>query len=183
MKIKIRAQTAVAATVIISLWWIPSARCDEQKPQKPEAKVLDKSEEMVNARLDSFRKSGVPTPKIVDAAFAKAKNASSVENWLAAASAANAYGRLVEMLYKNYSDSYYGVQKKALDYERVRNTYYTYRNTAYLEVAKLYLANGDKATALSYATTAVELSGSLHNAPAENLVRQIMEYVELAPEK
>jgi len=178
LKIKITAKVAVAATVIISLWLIiPPAHCDEQKPQKPESKVLDKSEQMVNERLESFRKSGVPTPKIVDAAFAKAKNTPSIENWLAAASVANAYGRVVDVLCENFTRAY-----AAVVYERVRNTYYDYRNTAYLEVAKLYLAKGDKAMALSYATTAVELSGSIHNQPAEKFVREIIEYVEPAPE-
>jgi hypothetical protein len=70
---------------------------------------------------------------------------------------------------------------RAVEYETKSNEYKDYRDNAYLETAKLYLAQGDRANAQSYATTAVELSGSRQYVAGESLIRQIIEYS--APKK
>jgi hypothetical protein len=160
----------------------------QEKQDKKEASSLDKSEELAKQYLDAFKKTGIPTPKAVDAAFQKAKTAGTIEAWTEAASMANSYANVIDVLTGHYSDLYYASRSggdgnyayisKAADYEKIRNRYLKRRNDAYIELAKLYLAKGDKARALSYAVTAVKLSRAEPNTVGENLIRQIIDYAE-----
>ena len=130
--------------------------------ERKEVESLDQSEELSQRYLDAFKKSGVPTPKAVEAAFQKARASGTIESWQAASSIANSYANVVDVLKRHYS-YLYDVSKlsyrgggnmryieTAANYEGVQNKYLQMRNDAYIELAKLHLAKGDRARALSY---------------------------------
>ena len=66
--------------------------------------------------------------------------------------------------------------KTAASYEDARNKYLGMRNDAYIRLARIYLEKGEKAKALSFAVTAVKLSGVRPNTAGEELIRKIIEY-------
>jgi hypothetical protein len=155
--------------------------------EKPETKPLNQSDQITKEYLDSFEQTGVPTPGAVTAAFQKAKDSPSIENWQLAAKSANTYANAVDILTQHYSRLYEAstsgggtAEKKyisaAVVYERTRNKYMTMRNDAYLEIAKLFLEQGDKAKALSFAAAAVRLSALEPNVTGEQLIRSIIEF-------
>lgn len=148
---------------------------------------LMQSEELAKEYLDAFRKSGVPTPSAVDAAFKAAETANSVESWQLAGRLANAYANVVDVLSGHYSDLYSSSENRganmsllstAANYERKRNVYLSMRNRSYIRIARIYLGQGEKGQALSFAVTAVKLSGAEPNKEGEALIRQIIEYKE-----
>lgn len=142
---------------------------------------LDRSDALAKQYLDAFEKSGVPTPRAVDAALAKAKAAGTPEDWLDAARVANAFANVADALCDHYASVYRSTDNQrhlhtAAEHEQTRNRYLSLRNQAYLEVARLHLAKGDSARALSYAITAVQLSGAEPNTAGEALIRKITDY-------
>lgn len=150
-------------------------------PEKVEAPILTQSERIAKEYLDSFRQTGVPTTAAVTAALQKAKASPSVTTWQLAAKIANSYANAVSVLKEHYSTLYNQNRNgdyihKAAEYEKVENQYLAIRNNAYIELAKLYLQQGDKATALSFAATAVRLSGDTPNTDGEQLIKLIIEY-------
>ena len=166
-----------------------SAQVKQERQGNKETSSLDESAELAEQYLDDFKKTGVPTPGAVDSAFQTAATAGTIESWIKAASMANSYANVVGVLDDHYSDLYYASKtggynvpsnwlSAAVDYGKMRNSYLKRRNDAYIELAKLYLATGDKAAALGYLVTAIKLSGERPNTDAENLIRQIIEYVE-----
>jgi len=181
--------------IIIALTFLTLASIGfAQRPSVPEKKEavaatpLEESEALARQYFDSFRKSGVPTAQTVKAAVERAKQQDTIEVWNDAAGIANTYANVVDVLTHHYSALYYasrsgsgsgnyGYLTKAADYEKIRNRYLRIRNDAYLQLAKLYSAKGDKAQALSYVVTAVKLSGAEPNAEGEALIRQ---YIELS---
>lgn len=159
------------------------------KQEKKETSDFDKSEELARQYLDAFNKSGVPTPTTVESVTQKAKTAGTIAAWTEAAAIANSYANVVDVLTDHYSTLYYASRsgsgggnysyiKKAAAYETMRNSYLKKRNDAYIALAMLYLAKGDKAKALSYLVTAVKLSEAEPNIAAENLIKQIVECSE-----
>lgn len=157
--------------------------------ERGESSSLDQSEELAQKYLEAFKKTGVPTPKTVDAAFQKAKTAGSIQTWEEAARIANNYANVIDVLTSHYSKLFHASRSgrgsgdhalisKAADYERIRNRYLAMRNDAYIELAKLHLTKGDGARALSYVTTAVKLSGAEVNVTGERLIKQIIEFGE-----
>jgi hypothetical protein len=168
-------------TIAILIVPIQLARADDAAD-----KSLDESKELIDKYLAEFQKTGVPTPSAVDAAFQQAKQANTIDAWLAAAKIANSYANVVDVLKAHYSGLYDSSRaadspnqayiNTAANYEGVQNQYLQRRNDAYLVIARLYLAQGDKGNALSYAVTAVQLSGVAPNTDGEALIRQIVEY-------
>ena len=156
--------------------------------QETKKEAQGDSEKLAQQYLDTFEKTGVPAPTAVEAAFAKATKESTIENWEFAARLANTYANVVDVLRDHYADLYYeskssysrggntGYLEKAAEYERKRNEYLGKRNEAYLNLADLYLAKGNKSRALSYAMTAVRLSGAYPNTRGENLIKKIIEF-------
>ena len=147
---------------------------------------FSKSELLIDKYLTEFKKSGVPTPGAVDAAFSAAEKANTLESWSAAARLANAYANIVGVLKNHYATLYDAgaarlsgrndLLNTAVVYEQAQNSYLQRRNDAYLRIAKIYLSRGDKAQALSFAITAVQLSGAEPNLEAESLIKQVIEY-------
>jgi hypothetical protein len=157
--------------------------------EKKDQSSLNESEELTQKYLETFKKTGVPTPKTIEAAFLKAKSEGAVSSWEEAARIANNYANVIDVLTSHYSKLYYASRSgrgsgdhnlisKAADYERVRNRYLKMRNDAYIELARLYLTKGDGARALSYLSTAVRLSGVEPNLSGETLIKQIIQYAD-----
>ena len=175
----------------ITLLLLISCRSEAQTAAAATAKdqpALDQSEAMAKQYLESFKKTGVPTASAVLAAVEKAKQQGTIDAWTEAAAIANAFANVVDVLTDHYSGLYYASRSgsgggtfsyisKAADYEKIRNRYLAIRNNAYLELAKLYAAKGDKAKALSFVVTAVSLSGTQPNTEGEALIKQ---YIELS---
>lgn len=154
---------------------------------KNEDSPLNNSEQVAMEYLDSFQQTGIPTPNAIEAAFKTARQTPSVENWETAAKMANSFANVVDVLADHYSGLYYRSRSGYSDgnftyltsgeaYEVTRNKYLALRNDAYIELAKIYLAKGEKAKSLSFAVTAVKLSGSSPNTEGEQLIRKIIEY-------
>lgn len=145
--------------------------------------VLDPSEELLKKYVDGFRENGVPTRKAVDAALKQANDTNTLESWEMVARLANKYANVVDVLYKHYWGLYRNTDGpkvklgfKAVPYEKKSNEYRGIRNDAYIRIAKLHLKRGDKAQALSYAVTAVELSAAEPNEEGEALILEIIEF-------
>lgn len=144
------------------------------------------SEELTKKYSDAFRDNGVPTPGAVDASFKQAETTNTIESWLAAAKLANSYADVVGVLKEHYAKLFdaseaSGVPQHeylstAVEYEKKQNEFLGKRNDAYIKISRLYLAQGDKAHALSFAVASVELSASEPNKEGEDLIRQIIEY-------
>jgi|SRR5882672_8093610 len=154
---------------------------------KKEPSSLDQSEELAKQYLDSFKRTGVPSPDAVNASVKKAQLAGTIEAWTEVAAVANSYGNVVDVLRDHYSKLFSASRDSrgsgnlayistAADYEKARNRYYGIRNDAYIQLARLYLAKGDKARALSYVVTAVKLSGIQPNDAGEKLIKEIVGY-------
>jgi hypothetical protein len=153
-----------------------------------DAKSLNPAEQLTKQYLNAFQQTGVPTPGTVTAAFQKARASSSIDDWQLAAKIANSYANVVDVLTEHYSRVYHasksgysgGGEMKyistAADYERVRNKYLGMRNDAYLQIAKLYLQQGDQTKALSFAVSAVSLSADKPNTDGEQLIRSIIQF-------
>ena len=165
---------------------VAGAQTSDVPSKNPASPTLDQSEALAKQYLDSFKKTGVPTAQTVTAAIEKARQQGTIEAWSEAAAVANAYANVVDVLTDHYSKLYYASRSgrgdgnfayisKAADYEKLRNQYLKLRNDAYLEVAKLHSAKGEKAKALSFVITAVSLSGAEPNAEGEKLIRQLIE--------
>lgn len=180
-QLSVRCLVAVLVFLLSTLAFHPVTAQDKKDSN------LDQSEELMQKYLEAFKKSGVPTPKAVDAALQRARQAKSIESWVQAARIANTYANVVDVLTSHYSQLYYASRSagsggdyslinKAAAYERVRNRYLMMRNDAYIELAKLYLAKGDAAAALSYVTSAVKLSAAEPNVAGEALIKQIVQY-------
>jgi hypothetical protein len=181
-------KTKLFFILVIGLTFASTLVASGQSAEKREFESLDQSEELSKKYLDAFNKSGIPTPKTVEAALQKARTSGTIESWQNAASIANSYANVVDVLKKHYAYLYdvskYGSRgggnmsyiNAAADYERVQNKYLKMRNDAYIELARLYLAKGDKAKTLSYVVTAVKLSGAESNKIGEELIKQIIEY-------
>jgi hypothetical protein len=160
--------------------------------QKQVANVPVDADSMAEAEtqkhLKAFAKSGVPTPQIVEAALAKAKKENTIESWTSASRLANAYANVVDVLYEHYMDAWNSAKRVksadkegkyfriVLDYEEKRSKHHQIRNDCFLNIAEIHLTNGNTASALSYAMTAVSLSGSEPNLRGEALIKKIIEY-------
>ncbi len=174
-------------TLLGVVWTTAGLAHGQAKPEAQPGGGLNQSEELAKKYLDGFRESGVPTPGSVDAALKQAESKKTIEAWQMAAKLANSYANVVDVLCAHYSklfsasrsgsgDGNMAFISTAADYETKRNVYLGIRNAAYLRIARLYLGQGDKAQALSFAVTSVELSGSEPNLEGEVLIRQIIEY-------
>lgn len=182
-----RRSISFAVTLLLSCHVVVAQTT--KAPLQKEPASLEQSETIAKEYLETFKKSGVPTPQAVAAAIAKAKAQPSVEAWTEVATIANAYANVVDVLKDHYSTLYYSSRSggsggvydyisKAANYEGVRNRYLAMRNDAYIELAKLFAAKGEKAKALSFVVTAVKLSGSKPNTEGEALIKQLVEYAE-----
>ena len=111
-------------------------------------KTFSKSEDLVKSYTAIFKDTDVPTPEAYVAAYNKATATPSIATWEMAAETANKYANIVGVLKDHYADLYSATQSSsyihtAAAYETRQNKYLGDRNNAYLEMAKLYLANGD----------------------------------------
>jgi len=182
MRTWIMRSVAFIAIACLTALNSPAGAQDRKEPTG-----FEQSEELARRYLEAFQKSGIPSPKGVEAAVTKAKSAGTIEAWREAANIANVYANVIDVLTSHYSQLYnasrssrgpgdHALISKAADYERIRNRYLQIRNDAYIEAAKLYLAKGDAPQALSYVTTAVKLSGVHPNTAGEALIKQIIQF-------
>jgi hypothetical protein len=155
--------------------------------QGSKADASEDTELTARRYIESFKQSGVPTPSGVVAAVEKAKLSNKIADWEFAARIANSYANVVGELKSHYSKLHtrsaqytrYGNEdylNKAVEYEEIQNQYLQTRNDAYLSQSELYLQAGNKASALSFAMTAMSLSGASPNTRAEEIMRRIVEY-------
>jgi hypothetical protein len=122
----------------------------------------------------------IATPKLVDAALKKAKNNSSVENWENVAILSNALASSIGVVGDYFSKSYDyykvdSVLEKAVKLEQMSNDYKQIRNDAYLEIAKIYLNNGQKIQALNISARAVNLSGGVGGNDSIKFISNLIE--------
>jgi hypothetical protein len=170
----------------------------QQEKQASTQQRESAAETQTQEYLATFEKDGVPTLGAVKAALAKAKAENTIETWASAARLANSYSNVVDVLSEHYLEVYQNLLKKTSEssltrdleprlltmfsetlgkYDSTRNEYRAVRNECYLSVAELYLAQGNKASALSYAMTAVELTGGDGSIQrGEALIKKIIEY-------
>lgn len=171
----------------------------EKKPaQAAKAEVI--ADEQVEKHLAAFEKDGVPTHSGVEAAIAKAQEDNTIESWAAAAKMANEYSNVISVLDEHYKKKYeeeanladsqndrlklkIAYLESSGAYNMTHNECKKIRNQSYLNIAELFLEKGDRASALSFAMTAVELSGgTVPIERGEALIKKIVEYKE-QPEK
>jgi hypothetical protein len=178
---------SVVSLLLAGMLAIFASNCSREASESTETD-LDKSKDLLREYLSSFEKSGIPTPSAVEAALGRAQAENTIDAWHTAATLANTYANVVDVLCDHYaglyksSESTYGGNMSylstAVDYERKRNTYLAMRNDAFLKIARLHLEKGETAEALSFAVTAVELSGMAPNVKGVALIREIIEYQE-----
>lgn len=170
------------ALVLVLLALIGGSQAQDEKKA-----AADDSEKLAQKYLETFEKTGVPTSGAVKAAVSKAKKENTIEAWELAARLANTYANVVDVLREHYSNLYHAFKswdksraescgKRAREYEVKRLVFLGLRNEAYLDLAQLHLEKGHKSLALSYAMTAVRLSGLYPNERGEDLIKKIIEY-------
>jgi len=165
----------------------------QEKPRSTQAPETA-AEMQTQEYLAAFEKDGVPTYGAVEAAFAKAKKENTIETWANAAQMANSLANVVSLLDEHYESKYEHDARSAeseLDrvklrikymeesraYNEDQNLFKGVRNDCFLMIAELYLKQGNKASALSYAMTAVKLTGDgLDITRGEALIKKIIEY-------
>jgi|GEM_PF-2536444 len=167
----------------------------QQEKQVSIRRLESAAETQTQEYLASFETDGVPTLGAVKAALAKAKAENTIETWMKAARLANSYSNVVDVLSEHYLSYYQKLQqgaatfpalqqsaeklytKEQRKYDSTYRSYKTVRNDCYLSIAELYLAQGNKASALSYTMTAVELTGGDELITrGEALIKKIIEY-------
>jgi type II secretory pathway pseudopilin PulG len=76
--------------------------------QKENEKVnLDQSEEVLKQYIASFAKTGIPTPKAIEAAIKKAQSDPTIKAWEDVATIANSYANVIDVLSNHYAKLYY----------------------------------------------------------------------------
>jgi hypothetical protein len=177
------AVLAVAASVSVT-----EARAQQPGESRPPGQqAIDPGNETLNRYLEAYGKWGVPTPKAVDAAFARAKTTQTIDSWLAAGEVANRYADVLKVLADYYDKQYRMLQRElgssvspvlqaslqtSIRFDSLVLRYLTMRDEAHVAVASLYLDKGDRTHALSYALAALH-SGS---GSAADLVRKIIDF-------
>jgi hypothetical protein len=171
---------SIDETVSQSNTQTPTKSSDEDTD---EANSLNKAERLAKSFVSSYKKSGVPTPKLVAKALSTAQKSNSLENWQKVASLANSYGNSVDVIKDHYYQYYLGERtyrssylSKAAAYEKIQNKHLQIRNDAYLKMSGILKSQGRLAEALSYAITAVQLTGSDINSQGVSQIESIIEF-------
>ena len=168
----------------------------EQKQDSNDASAIV-ADEQAEKYLATFEKDGVPTQGALDAAIAKAKKENTIETWANAARLANSHSNVLEVLYNHHRAVYRNEKAHAADsdspsllvvlnelrtvivdkYEVPVQKSRIVRNDCFLNMAELYLEQGNKVSALSYAMTAVKLTDDGQDITrGEALIKKIIEY-------
>jgi hypothetical protein len=186
------SKIVLALFVIVIVIACTSKGQQQEKPgsiQAPKTAAETQTQEY----LATFEKDGVPILGAVEAALTKAKKENTIETWANAARLANSYANVVSLLDEHYMSKFEHDARSASETGRIKlqikymeesgaygkadNQYKNVRNDCYLSIAELYLKQGSKASALSYAMTAVRLTGATGSITrGEALIKKIIEY-------